>query len=120
MAERKLKLYKSYEFKDHDPVIDQLHTMMDDEGLKAGKIAELSGLSTTTINNWFNRKITPTHKPTKRPQFASVMAFTRSLGYDLRFVKPERRVSATSGVTFQRNIRAKSNVGANSGASASP
>lgn len=108
---RKPKLYKAYEFRDHDPVIDQLHTMMDDEGLKAGKVAELSGLSTTTINNWFNRKITPTHKPTKRPQFASVMAFTRSLGYDLRFVRPERSISKPS-VMFQRNIRAKSDAGA--------
>jgi hypothetical protein len=110
MAEpRKPKLYTAYEFKDHDPVIDQLHTMMDDEGLKASKVAALSGLSTTTINNWFNRKITPSHKPTKRPQFASVMAFTRSLGYDLRFVRPERAVTK-SGIVFQRNIRAKSSI----------
>ena len=113
MAERKLKLYKSYTFggQDHDPVIDQMRTLMQDEGLNGNKIAELSGLSTTTISNWFNRKRTKSHKPTMRPQFASVMAFTRSVGYDLRFVKPERRVSAGAGVTFQRNIRAKSNSG---------
>ena len=109
-----LKLYKSYSFKDHDPILDQLRTLHEDENLSYAKISELSGLSVGTLGKWFNRGGT---KPTRRPQFASVMAFTRSLGYDLRIVKPERKVSATSGVSFQRtNVRAKS--GLNNGASA--
>ena len=110
-----LKRYKFYNWgdSDHDPIIDQMRTLMQDEHLSYAKLAELTGLSPTTIKNWFDRKITKTHKPTMRPMFSSVMTYTRGLGYDLRIVKPERRVAASTGVVFQRNVAAKSNVGAN-------
>ena len=111
-APTKLVKYKSYDFggQDHDPIIDQMMTTFADEGLSYEKVAELSGLSAGTIRNWIDRRkrANPKRKPTMRPQFASVMAFYRSLGFDLRVVRPERKVSASSGVVFQRNIRAKS------------
>ena len=106
-----LKRYKFYNWGtlDHDPIIDQMRTLMQDEHLSYAKLAELTGLSPTTINNWFNRTRTKTHKPTMRPMFSSVMTYTRGLGYDLRIIKPERRVAASTGVVFHRNVAAKAN-----------
>jgi transcriptional regulator with XRE-family HTH domain len=73
-------LYKSYNFVDKDPVIDRLRTMMAREGLKYSKISDLSGVSSTTMHNWFEGK-------TKRPQYATVMAFVRALGYRAHFTR---------------------------------
>lgn len=88
-----LKLYKSYSFKDKDPVIDIVRTMVEDEGKSYREIAMGSGVSHTTLNNWFNGK-------TKRPQYATIMAVARSMGYKLewsreangKIVKSKRRV----------------------------
>lgn len=77
-----LKLYKSYSFKDKDPIIDKLRTVIQDEGATYAGIHEDSGVSVGTLYNWFNGT-------TLRPQFASVMAVTRSLGYDLELVKAD-------------------------------
>lgn len=76
-----LKLYKSYNFTRKDPIIDKLRTIVQDGGLKNGQVADLSGVSTTTLYGWFDGK-------TQRPQFATVMAVSRSLGYDLQMVNP--------------------------------
>lgn len=107
-----LKTY-SWGSKDHDPIIDQMRTLVEDEGVSYKKVSELSGLSVTTLNNWFNRKITGKRKPTMRPQFSSVMAMTRSLGYDMQIVKTARRTSAAAGVKLTRNVAAKADVGLN-------
>jgi DNA-binding phage protein len=87
-----LKLYKSYSFKDKDPMIDRLRTIVQDEGLKAAQVADLSGVSATTLYNWFDG-------PTLRPQFATIMAVTRSLGYDLQIFDPK------TGKTMSINSR---------------
>src|SRR5262245_21894348 len=76
------KLYKTYSFKDKDPIIDQLRTLIQDQEEQYSSVSLMSGVSTTTLYNWF-------HGETKRPQFASVMAVARSLGYDLVVVKRE-------------------------------
>lgn len=99
-----LKLYKSYMFQDKDPIIDRMRTMLDDEGVKQNEACVLSGLSPSTLHNWFKGD-------TKRPQFATIMALARSVGYDLQLVKPERRTSPTRGIVLQRNVRAKVNAG---------
>lgn len=101
-----LKLYKSYSFKDKDPIIDKMRTVLSDEGVKESEACELSGLSQSTLRNWF-------HGETRRPQFATVMALARSVGYDLELVKSERRVTGSKGVTLRRNIRAKANLNSN-------
>jgi transcriptional regulator with XRE-family HTH domain len=73
-------IYRHYRFLDKDPVIDRLRTMMHDEGLNEHKSAMISGLAPGTLMNWFRGE-------TRRPQFASIKAFSGALGYDMTFVK---------------------------------
>lgn len=75
-----LKLYSSYNFVDKDPVIDKMRTMVKREGLRYGEISALSGVSASTMTNWFDGK-------TRRPQYATVMAVIRALGYRQVFTK---------------------------------
>ena len=82
MAKRTINMYKSYSFKDKDPVIDRLRTIIQDEGVSYTEIEAMSGVTATTMWNWFTG-------PTKRPQFATVMAVARSLGYDMQIVKSD-------------------------------
>lgn len=71
-----LKLHRTYRFIDKDPVIDEIRTLVQDEGLmkKLNIIHELSGVSATTLDNWFNGE-------TKSPQNRTVCAVTSALGY---------------------------------------
>jgi len=74
MAE--LKMYRTYRFRDKDPVIDEIRTLVQDEGLmtKLGIVHELSGVSTSTLENWFNGE-------TISPQNRTICAVTSALGY---------------------------------------
>lgn len=66
--------YKSYMFKDKDPVIDKLRTLRADNSKMTEKaIEEESGVKRGTSRNWFKGG-------TRRPQFASVEAYARALG----------------------------------------
>lgn len=76
-------VYRSYSFKDKDPVIDRIRTMVKDEGLSYGEIHVISGVSDTTLRNWFDGE-------TKKPQYATIAAVTSSLGYTQKFVKEKR------------------------------
>ena len=93
-----LKLYKSYSFKDKDPIIDKLRTVIQDESASYKEITEASGVSGTTLYNWFSGT-------TLRPQFASIMAVTRALGYDLQVVKSD--TSARSKIIVLDRARRK-------------
>jgi transcriptional regulator with XRE-family HTH domain len=75
-----LKLYKSYMFRNKDPVIDKLRTVIKDENENYENISAKSGVTVSTMMQWF-------HGNTKRPQFATVMAVARALGYDLELLK---------------------------------
>jgi transcriptional regulator with XRE-family HTH domain len=75
-----LKLYKSYNFTDKDPIIDKMSVIC--KGTAYRDIEARSGVSTSTLYNWF-------HGKTQRPQFATVAAVARCLGYDVRLI--ERR-----------------------------
>ena len=77
-------VYKSYSFKDKDPVIDRLRTMIADEGVSYVEVEGRSGVRAQTLYNWFSG-------PTKRPQYATIMAVARALDYKQRFVKKGRR-----------------------------
>jgi hypothetical protein len=68
-----MRLYKSYIFKEKDPIIDAMRTAFEDAGGKYSKISERSGVSYSTIRNWF-------HGPTRRPQFATVAEFAIGCG----------------------------------------
>jgi hypothetical protein len=67
---------------DKNPVIDKVRTIVQDEGLikKLGIVHEISGVSTSTLNNWFNGD-------TRSPQHATIAAVITSLGYQEEFVK---------------------------------
>ena len=83
-------LYRSYNFVDKDPVIDKVRTIVKDEGLSNSEIHTISGVSATTLHNWFEGE-------TRRPQYATVAAVTGSLGYRQEFVKSKE-------INFEREI----------------
>ena len=75
-----LKPYKSYRFLTKDPIIDLTRTVVQDSGMSYVEIHEKSGVSTSTLYNWF-------HGQTKRPQFCTVNAVGRACGNELIWAK---------------------------------
>lgn len=77
-----LQTYRTYRFIDKDPVIDEIRTLVKDEGLlgKLDIVHQLSGVSTSTLDNWFNGD-------TKSPQNRTICAVTSSLGYKRTWTK---------------------------------
>ena len=71
--------YKSYNFTEKDPIIDEIRTVVQQHGSTYKDIHEHSGVSTATLTNWFTG-------PTKRPQAASINAVLRSMGWKLGVV----------------------------------
>ncbi|MBR0753527.1 hypothetical protein JQ604_15165 [Bradyrhizobium jicamae] len=82
MARGFLRVYRTYNMVDKNPVIDKVRTLVQDEGLikKLGIVHEISGVSTSTLDNWFNGT-------TRSPQHATIAAVVTSLGYREEFVK---------------------------------
>lgn len=80
-----LRLYRSYVFKNKDPVIDELRTIVQDVygsvTHKALKQIEADGGPTiNAMDGWFKGD-------TKRPQSASIEAAGRAMGYKRKWVK---------------------------------
>lgn len=73
-------VYRSYLFKEKDPDIDHLRTIIRDEGVTEGQLHAMSGVSTTTFKNWFRG-------PTKRPTNAALTAAGAALGYERAWTK---------------------------------
>jgi hypothetical protein len=84
---RTIKLYKTYMFRNKDPIVDILRTAMQSEAKATGvserkmqrMACELSGLSGSTPTGWF-------HGDVKRPQFATLNAFARAIDHELTLV----------------------------------
>jgi DNA-binding phage protein len=79
---RTLGVYKSYNFIDKDPIIDYARTKVFANG-GPSKMAKASGVTSTTLYNWFKGK-------TRRPQFATVAAVLLACGesqLDLRKIR---------------------------------
>lgn len=72
-ARRGIIPYKSYSFVDKDPVIDALRTQVSDAKVKYTQLSADSGVSYTTLRNWF-------HGEVRRPQFATIAAVATALG----------------------------------------
>lgn len=68
-----LRTYKSYLFVEKDPIIDALRTAVSESHMKYSELRNESGVSTTTLRNWF-------HGATRRPMFSTVSAVTRAMG----------------------------------------
>lgn len=72
-------LYRTYLFTDKDPIIDEMRTAFQTSGKSIGEISRDSGLAESTIRNWF-------YGETERPQFASIQAFMRAVGFTMQAV----------------------------------
>jgi transcriptional regulator with XRE-family HTH domain len=99
-----LRLYRSYNFKDKDPVIDRIRTIIRDEGLSYKDIHIISGVSASTPKNWLEGE-------TKRPQYASIVAITYALGYKTEFVKTKTIDYTKELAKAQREIEAAQKKG---------
>jgi hypothetical protein len=72
--------YKSYNFRDKDPVIDELRTIIQDQGVTYKQINDASDVSTSCMYGWFNGA-------TRRPSHAAVAAVASALGFEMQFIK---------------------------------
>jgi transcriptional regulator with XRE-family HTH domain len=79
--------YKSYNFQDKDPIIDEVRTIVQASGWTHKRIQEESGVTTVTLHNWFAGS-------TRKPQAATLNAVARALGYKLGFVPYEAASAA--------------------------
>jgi hypothetical protein len=82
--------YKSYNFVDKDPMIDEIRTIWEQSGATYKWINGESGVSTQTIAKWFDGK-------TRRPQAATMNAVLRSLGFKLGVVPHEKVIVPIEG-----------------------
>lgn len=82
------KLYKSYNFRNKDPIIDVIRTVVQDSEMSYTEVNQDSGVSVTTLRNWFVGT-------TKRPQFATIAAVARACGKSIRVgsveVEPKKK-----------------------------
>jgi DNA-binding phage protein len=82
-----MKLLKSYNFVDKDPVVDKMRGPVNRSQMSYSQISEKSGVAASTLYNWFEGN-------TKRPQYATVVAVMRVLGYKEMFVKKGVKLEA--------------------------
>lgn len=91
-----LRVYRTYNYLEKNPVIDKVRSLVQDEGLfkSLSVVHEISGVSRTTLDNWF-------HGETRNPQHHTIAAVITALGYEETFVKKkdidverERRAAA--------------------------
>ena len=80
-----MKVYKSYNFIDKDPVIDELRTVFKRYGIKYQYVEDRSGVTTQTLRNWFEGK-------TKRPLNSTVEAVLRAIGGKREIVMLPQRI----------------------------
>lgn len=71
--------YKSYNFLNKDPIIDEIRTVVQLTGRTYRQIHEDSGVSVDTLVHWFSGT-------TRKPQAATVNAVLRCMGYKLGIV----------------------------------
>jgi hypothetical protein len=79
--------YRTYNWREKNPVIDKVRTILQDEGMyaknKRSMLSALTGCSTSTYDGWFEGE-------TRDPRHTTVMATLSALGYEERFVKAEK------------------------------
>jgi hypothetical protein len=72
--------YKSYNFIDKDPIIEEVRAVYQNSGANLKWIEANSGVTVNTIYGWFYGK-------TKKPQAATINAVLRSMGYKIGIVE---------------------------------
>ena len=95
-------IYKTYLFTDKDPIIDEMRTLWEKcKRPTYDYVTAQGGPAASTIRGWFNGD-------TVRPQSASVRAFVRALGFDIRFVRPKEPIKwATNAEILAAEAQAK-------------
>lgn len=89
-----LNIYKTYSFRDKDPVIDELRTIIDlgnrtkgrlgkADGAKLREISTDSTVSIACLHAWFYGK-------TRRPQHATIKAIVHAIGGKYEIVMPKK------------------------------
>jgi hypothetical protein len=78
-----MKIYNSYMFRDKDPIIDVIRTLMKDEGLTVFELSKMSGLSVKCLHGWFDGKI-------RFPHHNTAKAAIRAMGYEYEVVSQVR------------------------------
>ena len=76
--------YKTYFFRERDPIINKVMTEIDDSGMTFKDVNKTSRVSTGTLSNWRNRH-------TRRPQFCTVAAVLGSCGKEVAIVDKKHR-----------------------------
>lgn len=76
---------KLYEFKDHDPVLDQIDSLLALAEMTIKRLDELGAATIGTLRSWQVRK-------TKRPQFATVQRIVRACGGNVEIVYQGKRI----------------------------
>jgi hypothetical protein len=75
-------VYKSYVFRDKDPIIDVCRTIVKKSGLSYQQVSDESNVSVSCIRAQF-------HGVTKKPQHATVAAIIGACGYE--FPPPRKK-----------------------------
>lgn len=78
-----LRAYKSYNFRDKNPCIDEARTAVRDSGMSYAEVSEESGVSVSTLYGWF-------HGDTRSPSHECLMAVVRACGFDYKMVRMAR------------------------------
>ena len=76
------KAYQSYLFRNKDPVIDRLRTLIADADVSHQYIENKSGVTARTLYAWF-------HGKTKRPQHCTIAAVAAALGFEVTFTSSQ-------------------------------
>ena len=85
--------YKSYNFTEKDPIIDEVRTVFQDAGVTKQWVEDNSGVTSTTLHAWFDGK-------TRKPQAATINAVLRALGHKLGVVPLEAKDQALSATVL--------------------
>lgn len=88
--------YKSYNFVDKDPMIDQVRTVIQDTHMTYKTIAEASGVTAPTIRKWLDGG-------TKKPQAATFNAVLRACGYKLT-IRPIAETEVVAPTISMRHV----------------
>jgi hypothetical protein len=90
--------YKSYNFIDKDPIIDEVRTVFQAARVSKQWVEDHSGVASSTLHAWFDGK-------TKRPQAATINAVLRSLGKKLGVVDMEAEDKLTTIESVNRQMQ---------------
>jgi hypothetical protein len=88
--------YRSYSFKDKEPVIFEVEDLMKKEGLSVRDLHFLSHVSDTTYRNMF-------YGETRRPRHATIEASIRAMGYK-RIIVRDSESGLTSKTAYEREV----------------